>query len=145
MPTKPFTYASTQPEGRRERFRFQLYEQLRRPDFQFCAPNISKSFPPPGERLMDIDIIVEFFILSLFHHRKNFEVKFFLSIKQKKIQKNFKNSNKKCENCENFGGTSVLETGIHYSWTSILRIFKTGENSDGPDPKFGFHLAWTFV
>ena len=84
VPTKPFTYASTQPEGRRERFRFQLYEQLRRPDFQFCAPNIAKSFPPLEERSMEIDIVVEFFILSLSHHRKNVEVKFFLSITQKK-------------------------------------------------------------
>ena len=83
MPTKLFTCASTQPEGRRERFRFQLYEQLRRPDFQFCAPNIAKSFPPLEERSMEIDIVVEFFILSLSHHRKNVEVFSFFSKKRK--------------------------------------------------------------
>ena len=50
---------------------------------------------------MEIDIIVEFFILSLFHHRKNVEVKFFLSIKQKKFSKKLKKQLKNAKNAKN--------------------------------------------
>ena len=77
----------------RECLRFQLYEQPRRPDFQFCAPNLAKSFPPPEERSMEIDTLVEFFILSLSHHRKNVEVFSFFFKKEKTstFSKNAKN------------------------------------------------------
>ena len=59
---KFFRCASTQPEGRRERFRFQLYEQLRRPHFQFCGPNFSNFFTADEAKSMEIEIIEEMFI-----------------------------------------------------------------------------------